>query len=200
MLDFGLAKAIEGSELAADPVNSPTMSIAGTRAGIILGTAAYMAPEQARGQAVDRRADIWAFGVVLFEMLSGKQAFAGETISDVLASVLKNDLDWTKLPADLPPPIPRLLRRCLTPDRRNRLRDIGEARVAIADYLAGKIDTTPDTAIAVPQRPRRGLVAALAAVTRDRAGTRHRRRDADEPRRSDDRTASALRRRRRRTE
>ena len=166
VLDFGLAKAIEGSELAADPVNSPTMSIAGTRAGIILGTAAYMAPEQARGQVVDRRADIWAFGVVLFEMLSGTQAFAGDTISDVLASVLKNDLDWTKLPQDLPPPILRLLRRCLTPDRRNRLRDMGEARIAIADYLAGQ-----ETRRRSPRRCRRragarfGLIAALAAVS-----------------------------------
>ena len=166
VLDFGLAKAIEGSELAGDPVNSPTMSIAGTRAGLILGTAAYMAPEQARGQVVDRRADIWAFGVVLFEMLSGRQTFGGETISDVLASVLKNDIDWTKLPADLPAPILRLLRRCLTPDRRTRLRDIGEARVAIADFLAGKGDPTPDSTIAVVQpRSHRGLQAALAAVS-----------------------------------
>jgi Tol biopolymer transport system component/tRNA A-37 threonylcarbamoyl transferase component Bud32 len=165
VLDFGLAKAIEGSELAADPLNSPTMSIAGTRAGFILGTAAYMAPEQARGQPVDRRADIWSFGVVLFEMLAGTQAFGGETISDVLASVLKNDLNWTALPADLPPPILRLLHRCLTPDRRSRLRDIGEARIAIADYLAGKSDDAPALIEAPPARPRRGLMAALAAVT-----------------------------------
>ena len=165
VLDFGLAKAIEGSELAGDPLNSPTMSIAGTRAGLILGTAAYMAPEQARGQAVDRRADIWSFGVVLFEMLSGRQVFGGETISDVLASVLKNDLDWKTLPADLPPPIGRLLRRCLTPDRRTRLRDIGEARVAIADYLAGRIEAPPVAAQAPPARSRRGLIAGLALVT-----------------------------------
>jgi len=164
VLDFGLAKAMEGSDLAGDPLNSPTMSIAGTRAGIVLGTAAYMAPEQARGQMVDRRADIWSFGVVLFEMLSGRQVFGGETISDVLASVLKNDLDWKALPADLPLPIERLLRRCLTPDRRTRLRDIGEARVAIADYLAGRIDAPPVTAPAPPARSRRGLAVALAAV------------------------------------
>jgi eukaryotic-like serine/threonine-protein kinase len=179
VLDFGLAKAAgvggaaatAGSELAADPVNSPTMSIAGTRAGIILGTAAYMAPEQARGQAVDRRADIWAFGVVLFEMLSGQQAFAGDTISDVLASVLKNDLDWTKLPQDLPPPILRLLHRCLTPDRRSRLRDMGEARIAIAAYLAGKRDEVTIVPSARPARWRRfGLIGALAAVTTLAAG------------------------------
>jgi serine/threonine-protein kinase len=155
VLDFGLAKAIEGTDAAADPLNSPTMSLAGTRAGMILGTAAYMAPEQARGQAVDRRADIWAFGVVLFEMLAGAQAFGGETISDVLASVLKNDLDWDALPKDLPAPVLALLRRCLTPDRRNRLRDIGEARVAIAAHLSSP-----------------GLPAAAAnAAPRARAGS-----------------------------
>ena len=165
VLDFGLAKAIEGSELAGDPLNSPTMSIAGTRAGLILGTAAYMAPEQARGQAVDRRADIWAFGVVLFEMLSGNQAFGGETISDVLASVLKNDLDWSALPPDLPAPILRLLHRCLTPDRKTRLRDIGEARVTIADYLAGKTDDAAVPAQPPPARPRRGLTIALVVAS-----------------------------------
>ena len=166
VLDFGLAKAMDSSELSQDPLNSPTMSIAGTRAGLILGTAAYMAPEQARGQAVDRRADIWAFGVVLFEMLSGRQVFAGETISDVLASVLKNDLDWTALPPDLPAPIARLLRRCLTPDRKGRLRDIGEARIALADHLAGRVDDAPVSA-APPAKPpaRRGLIAALVAMS-----------------------------------
>ena len=142
VLDFGLAKAMEtvGRDVspggAADPRNSPTMSIAGTRAGMILGTAGYMAPEQARGQTLDRRTDIWAFGVVLFEMLSGAQAFRGDTISDVLASVLKNDLDWSVLPASVPAPIRSLLRRCLTGDRKMRLRDIGEARIAIAECLA----------------------------------------------------------------
>jgi eukaryotic-like serine/threonine-protein kinase len=134
VLDFGLAKSAESRVPAADPTNSPTMAMTGTHAGLVLGTAGYMAPEQARGQVVDRRADIWAFGVVLFEMLSGKQAFAGESISDILASVLKNDLDWSVLPKDLPGPIQQLLRRCLDPDRRNRLRDIGEARVVIAAH------------------------------------------------------------------
>jgi serine/threonine-protein kinase len=140
VLDFGLAKALtpdDDSATAHELRNSPTMSIAGTQIGMVLGTAAYMAPEQARGQTVDRRVDIWAFGVVLFEMLSGRQAFSGDTVSDVLASVLKNDLDWQALPPALPAPILRLLRRCLHPDRRNRLRDIGEARVALAEFLAG---------------------------------------------------------------
>jgi eukaryotic-like serine/threonine-protein kinase len=138
VLDFGLAKAMSQADPDVNPANSPTMALTGTQAGLILGTAAYMAPEQARGQTVDRRADIWAFGVVLFEMLAGKQAFSGETISDVLASVLKNDLDWNLLPKDLPTTVLSLLRRCLNPDRRNRLRDIGEARIAIGDFLGGK--------------------------------------------------------------
>ena len=137
VLDFGLAKALDpvtGS--STDAVTSPTLTARGTQLGVIVGTAAYMAPEQARGHDVDRRADIWSFGVVLFEMLSGSQAFRGETISDVLASVLKNDLDWSVLPSSVPAPVKSLLRRCLNPDRKNRLRDIGEARIAIADYLA----------------------------------------------------------------
>ncbi|MDQ3421283.1 MAG: protein kinase, partial [Acidobacteriota bacterium] len=156
VLDFGLAKAMSKADPDVDPANSPTMALTGTQAGLILGTAGYMAPEQARGQTLDRRVDVWAFGVVLFEMLAGRHAFSGDTISDVLASVLKNDLDWSLLPKDLPPPVLHLLRRCLNPDRRNRLRDIGEARVAIADYLAGK---TSD-----------GLAAPTAAV--DRSGSR----------------------------
>ena len=151
LLDFGLAKAIEGSDMEINARNSPTISLAATRAGLILGTAAYMAPEQARGQSVDRRADIWAFGVILFEMLTGRQVFAGDTISDVLASVLKNDLDWTTLPTDLPPPIMTLLQRCLQPDRKIRLRDIGEARIAIDDYLA---HPTPPATTAIVAQPK----------------------------------------------
>ena len=169
VLDFGLAKAISHADPDANPANSPTMALTGTQAGLILGTAGYMAPEQARGQPLDRRVDIWAFGVVLFEMLAGKQAFSGDTISDVLASVLKNDLDWTLLPKDLPAPVLNLLRRCLNPDRRNRLRDIGEARVAITDCLAGKTAGV-SAAATTTKRPGWlllggvGLFAALAAV------------------------------------
>ncbi len=162
VLDFGLAKAIDESGPAADAQNSPTMSIAGTRAGLILGTAAYMAPEQARGHIVDRRADIWAFGVVLFEMLAGQQAFAGETISDVLASVLKNDINWGALPKDLPLPVMSLLKRCLHPDRKLRLRDIGEARIAIADYLANPVVTVQPAPVAA--WPRLTIVAVAVAI------------------------------------
>jgi len=139
VLDFGLAKALDpvaGPEVPAySPTNSPTFTspAVGTIQGIILGTAAYMAPEQARGRAVDKRADIWAFGVVLFEMITGAQTFAGDTISEVMASVMKDDPDWTRLPPDTPPQVRRLLRRCLAKDPKQRLRDIGDARLLLDD-------------------------------------------------------------------
>jgi serine/threonine-protein kinase len=157
VLDFGLAKAAapEGASGAGQLMNSPTMTSPATEMGLILGTAGYMAPEQARGQAVDRRADIWAFGVVLFEMLAGAQAFRGDTISDVLASVLKTDIDWRALPADLPPALGHLLRRCIDPDRRTRLRDIGEARIAIAEFIAHPQALAPGSA--PPPRRERAL-------------------------------------------
>ncbi|MCH7766715.1 MAG: serine/threonine-protein kinase, partial [Acidobacteria bacterium] len=136
VLDFGLAKALEDDPSSIDISESPTLSVAATQAGVILGTAAYMSPEQARGQAVDKRADIWSFGVVLYEMLTGKRTFQGETISDTLAAVLRADVDWEALPADTPASIRKLLGRCLDKDRKRRLRDIGEARIAIEEYLA----------------------------------------------------------------
>jgi Tol biopolymer transport system component len=139
VLDFGLAKAYAGdaaSGSAPDLSQSPTLAHAGTQAGVILGTAAYMSPEQARGKKVDKRADIWAFGVVLWEMLTGRSLFAGETVSDVLAGVLKTDVDFTSLPAPTPPAIRQLLRRCLERNPKNRLRDIGDARLAIDEALA----------------------------------------------------------------
>ena len=136
VLDFGLAKALEDDPSSIDISESPTLSVAATQAGVILGTAAYMSPEQARGQAVDKRADIWAFGVVLYEMLTGKRTFQGETISDTLAAVLRAEVDWEAVPAGTPATIRKLLRRCLDKDRKRRLRDIGEARIAIEEYLA----------------------------------------------------------------
>ena len=138
VLDFGLAKAADDTTVAGDPSSSPTLTAA-TQAGMIVGTAAYMAPEQARGQAADKRADIWSFGAVLFEMLSGQRAFPGETTSDVLASVLKADPDWKALPTSTPPSIVRLLHRCLTKDRKQRLQAIGEARIVIDETLAGDV-------------------------------------------------------------
>ncbi len=125
--DFGLAKAFENESASGNPENSPTLTLESTRAGMILGTAAYMSPEQARGKAVDKRADIWAFGVVLYEMLTGRMVFALETVSDTLAAVLRADIDWTRLPAGVPPKVRRLLQRCLARDLKKRLRDIGDA-------------------------------------------------------------------------
>jgi Tol biopolymer transport system component len=122
VLDFGLAKA------AAGTLQSPAVTIGGTEHGAILGTAAYMSPEQARGQAVDKRTDIWAFGCVVYEMLTGQMAFAGETTSDAIAAILGREPDWTALPATTPPVVRRLLERSLEKDRTRRLRDIGDAR------------------------------------------------------------------------
>ena len=140
VLDFGLAKMVETAsgnrQSATDAAYSPTMSLGATQAGVILGTASYMAPEQARGRAVDKRADVWAFGVVLFEMLTGTRAFPGDDVSDTLATVLKFDPDWNRLPADTPAPIRRLLKRCLTKDPKLRLRECGSALVDIHEALA----------------------------------------------------------------
>ncbi len=132
VLDFGLAKVFAplGEGQQANVANSPTITApTPTAFGIILGTAAYMSPEQARGRPVDKRADIWAFGCVLYEMLAGRPAFAGDTTTDILASVVQQEPDWSGLPASLPRPLVSLLRRCLQKNPRERLRDIGDARV-----------------------------------------------------------------------
>jgi serine/threonine protein kinase len=130
VLDFGLAKGAEEAASAENPEISPTLTLEqATRAGSVLGTAAYMAPEQARGKPVDKRADIWAFGVVLYEMLTGQRLFKGETVSDTLAAVLTREPEWTRVP----PGTERLLRRCLERDPKQRLRDIGDARFLLED-------------------------------------------------------------------
>jgi len=135
ILDFGLAKALEGdpapSSAGAELSHSPTLSRHMTEAGMIMGTAAYMSPEQARGKSVDKRADIWSFGVVVFEMLTGARLFSGETVSDTLASVLKEEVPWDRLPADTPRPVVQVLKRCLARDPRERLRDVGDARMGL---------------------------------------------------------------------
>src|SRR5467141_917651 len=123
VLDFGLAKAFEVDAATDDPSNSPTLSAAATMEGTILGTAAYMSPEQARAKAVDKRTDIWAFGCVLYELLTGKQPFYGEDTTEILAAVVKSQPDWTALPEKTPPDIRVLLRRCLQKDKAFRLRD-----------------------------------------------------------------------------
>jgi eukaryotic-like serine/threonine-protein kinase len=137
ILDFGLAKAIAGEAVEADIATSPTLTHMATQAGYIIGTAAYMSPEQAKGKPVDRRADIWAFGCVFFEMLTGKMAFQGETITDTLAAVVRADPDWSLLPAATPLRVRVLLQRCLQKDPKQRLRDIGDARISIDEVLSG---------------------------------------------------------------
>jgi eukaryotic-like serine/threonine-protein kinase len=164
VLDFGLAKAIEGDPASMDMGTSPTLSRMATAAGVLLGTAGYMSPEQAKGKAVDRRADIWAFGCVLYEMLTGKMAFRGEAVADTLAAVIKEEPDWSQLPAGTPIRVYALLQRCLQKDQKQRLQAIGEARISLDEILAG----APDRALAgaaesSTPRGRRALPWAVAA-------------------------------------
>lgn len=167
LLDFGLAKALEGETSEEELQNSPTLSAAATRAGVMLGTAAYMAPEQARGKRVDRRADIWAFGCVLYEMLTGQGAFSGETTSDILACVIRAEPDWSAVPTSVPVRLRELLRRCLQKDPKQRLQAIGEARIAIERAIAGTPEEVVSVAGAVTEpKPlwRRALPWAVAAI------------------------------------
>ena len=133
VLDFGLAKALTDEPAAANPANSPTLTMRATMAGAIMGTAAYMSPEQAAGKPVDKRADIWSFGVVLWEMLTGGRLFDAETVSHTLADVLRAPLNFNSLPSDLPSSVRTLIERCLDRNPHTRLRDIGEARVLLSD-------------------------------------------------------------------
>ena len=135
VLDFGLAKAFAGEQADLNLSNSPTLSVAATQQGVILGTAAYMSPEQARGKQVDKRTDIWAFGVVLFGMLTGKTLFSGKDVSSTLARVLERQPDFSILPPNLHPRIRLLLERCLKKDPKNRYHDIADARVDIQEVL-----------------------------------------------------------------
>ena len=165
VLDFGLAKAWAGESGGQEAAlsHSPTLTRAGTETGVILGTAAYMSPEQARGKAVDKRADIWAFGVVVFEMLTGRRLFQGETTSDTLAAVLKIDPDWSLLPAETPPRIRELLCRCLTRDPHERLHDIADARIEIVRTPEASATVPTRTAPRVLSRMLFFVVGALAA-------------------------------------
>ncbi|MGA9885157.1 MAG: protein kinase [Candidatus Acidiferrales bacterium] len=149
ILDFGLAKAVEGNAGSMDISNSPTLTHMATLQGVLLGTAAYMSPEQAKAKPVDRRADIWAFGCVLYEMLTGKVAFAGETITDTLAAVLTRDPNWSLLPAKTPARVRVLLQRCLQKDPKQRLHDSGDARIALDEVLSGAPEpSSPAVAVA----------------------------------------------------
>src|SRR5271156_883354 len=165
VLDFGLAKALEGDAASIDIATSPTISRMATQAGVLLGTAAYMSPEQAKGHPVDRRADIWAFGCVLYEMLTGKMAFRGDSTTDTLASVIRAEPDWTLLPALTPQQVRVLLRRCLQKDARQRLQAIGDARIALDEVLSGAPDAAlAGTPPAIRSRWRSALPWALGGV------------------------------------
>jgi serine/threonine protein kinase len=161
VLDFGLAKA-EEPVAASDPAESPTAMLSPTRSGVILGTAAYMSPEQARGDSVDKRTDIWAFGVVLYEMLTGGRAFPGETVTDVLAGILRGEPDWSGLPRATPLGIRKLLRRCLERERKQRLQAIGDARIEIEAALAEESDSS--IVVSLIKKHKKGAIGSFAFV------------------------------------
>jgi eukaryotic-like serine/threonine-protein kinase len=178
VLDFGLAKALDpnvasgfsptksDAALKGGATDSPTLTAAATQAGVIIGTAAYMSPEQARGKPVDRRADIWSFGCVMYEMLAGKRMFEGDTVTDVLAAVIKTEPDWDALPAETPLRLRELIRRCLIKDPKQRLQAIGEARIAIEETIAGggAIHESPLQAGMSPLQPWRRALLVAAGV------------------------------------
>ncbi len=183
VLDFGLAKALEGDVVEASISTSPTISAAATRAGMLLGTAGYMSPEQAKGKPVDRRTDIWAFGCVLYEMLSGKPAFSGETVTDTLAGVVRGEPEWSLLPENTPGRIRELLHRCLLKDQKQRLQAVGEARIAIEKYLA---DPHAELAAVEGQKKNHerllSIIAATAALAAILLGVLYWRKAPEEPR------------------
>jgi len=169
LLDFGLAKAIEGSGGPGGKIaltNSPTITSPAmmTGVGVILGTAAYMSPEQAKGRVVDKRSDVWAFGAVVYEMLTGRRAFEGDDVSDTLARILMKEPDWTTLPADTPAPLRRLLRRCLEKDRKRRLDSAADARLEIEEALTAPAASDGPTADSRVLTRRRALPWTVAAI------------------------------------
>ena len=187
LLDFGIAKVVSGDGPGLDFTQAQTVTAA-THAGVIAGTVGYMSPEQARGKWVDKRTDIWAFGCVLFEMLSGKMAFDGDTVTDTIVAILERDPDWSTLPADTPRAVRRLVQRCLEKDTKQRLRDIGDARFEIEQIIQSPTeDTDADIAVHQSRTWRRraqfamaaGAVTAAAglavrgAIRRDHGGGRH---------------------------
>ena len=166
ILDFGLARVID-SDPTASQSNSPTLTFAATQAGVVLGTAAYMSPEQAKGRVADRRSDVWAFGCVFFEMLTGKRVFEGEDVSETLAAVLRADPEWQALPADVPPGVRNLLKRCLERDRKTRIPEIGTVRFLLHDALTQAPAAEPAPVVAAAaRRPlwKRVVPIALAAL------------------------------------
>ena len=181
LLDFGLAKALEGdpSKEKSGPglAESPTLTARATAAGMILGTAAYMSPEQARGKPVDKRTDVWAFGCVLFEMLAGKKAFEGETVSDTLAAILRGEPDWSALPAQTPERVREILRKCLRREAKSRLHDIADARLDLEELAAtaslasaGAVLTGPSFSFEEKQAAPGSTAGRMAPAIRERGG------------------------------
>jgi serine/threonine protein kinase len=173
LLDFGLAKMVQSEAALADGLStvSPTVtSPSMLERGVLLGTAAYMSPEQAKGREADRRSDVWAFGAVVFEMLSGQRLFAGADVHETLASVLRADVDWARLPAATPPALRQLLVRCLERDATRRLRDIGEARIALGDLASGDSPSSQTPAVVSPPLWQRAAAVLLAAAAGVAAG------------------------------
>jgi serine/threonine-protein kinase len=169
VLDFGLAKAVE-NESRPELSHSPTLTYAATQVGVVLGTAAYMSPEQAKGRAADKRSDVWSFGCVLFEMLTGKKAFEGEDVSDTLAAVLRGEPDWAALPKKTPPHVRMILGRCLDKDRRQRLADLSVALFLLGDR-ASEAQTLPGARVARRFQPGAAVVAASAVIAAIAVGT-----------------------------
>ena len=164
VLDFGLAKVFDPTTITSDSSQSPTLtSPAETRIGIIMGTAAYMSPEQARGKVVDRRADVWAFGCVVYEMLVGRRAFAGDDISETIARVIEREPDWNALAAVAPRSVVRVVQRCLQKDPQNRIRDLGDVRLELRDAVAeaGQAPVATESFAL----GRRGIIALAAMLT-----------------------------------
>ena len=171
VLDFGLAKALAGDAQGPDLSQSPTMtaSMGGTHEGVILGTAAYMSPEQARGQTLDKRTDIWSFGCVLYEMLTGRTAFGSETLSDTIANVIEREPDWAALPADLPAVFAHSLRRCVRKNPRQRVHDVADVRLAMEDAFETTASAAFEPVVVSPQlqlwqRPVPALIVVLFVV------------------------------------
>ena len=168
VLDFGLAKANSGPATATTLSNSPTL-LSGSMGGAIIGTAAYMSPEQARGKDVDRRADVWAFGCVLYEMLTGKRAFEGEEVTDTLAYIITKEPDWSSIPAPTPSSIQRVLRSCLQKDLRRRLQHLGDARIAMEEDISLAVaPTARDSADISTVRPARRSLSRHSTPSRKR--------------------------------
>jgi Tol biopolymer transport system component len=173
LLDFGIAKVMAGDGPGADLTQARALTVSGTATGLVIGTAAYMSPEQARGTTVDKRTDIWAFGCVLYEMLSGKMAFEGATISDTIAAILDREPDWSALPPETPRSVRRLLLRCLEKDPRQRLRDIGDARLEIEQLIRSPeadIDPTVMARETSLWRRRTTLAASMVLILAAAAG------------------------------